>query len=477
MQNRYQDALDYLYGLVNLEHSRIENYAPENISLERPRQLLGYVGDPHQEFESIHIAGTKGKGSVAAITASCLRASGLKVGLYTSPHLQDFRDRIRVLTPDDGDGRISPDQVADLVDMLRPIVDHVPGITWYELVTTMAFFHFKEQAVDLAVVEVGLGGRLDATNLLAPLVTVITSLSLDHTYLLGDTLPEIAAEKGGIIKQGVPVITSPQSPEALAVLHQIAREKEASMVVIGRDWMYEPGLSAKLRANGKDEWRQEIIVTKSADNSFLPSNTRFNLALAGRHQQENAVVALATLDAVQRFYPQIILESVKLGLENVDWPGRLQLLAHGQESPTVLLDCAHNVDSAQKLASTLINDCVYEDLWLLIGVTVDKDVRGILKVFLPLTGKVILTASSHPRATAPAELRRLANELGYETRSSSSVEEALTLVWREAGPGDLICVTGSIFIVGDLLNHWEGLQSELLTVGGQPSVRANSVIR
>ncbi len=476
MQDRYQDALDYLYGLVNFEHSRIENYAPENISLERPSQLLGYVGDPHQGFESIHIAGTKGKGSVAAIIATCLRASGLSVGLYTSPHLQDFRDRIRILTPDDGDGRISPDQVVDLVDMLRPIVDRVPGITWYELVTTMAFLHFKNQAVDMAVVEVGLGGRLDATNLLSPMVTVITSLSLDHTHLLGDTLPEIAAEKGGIIKHDIPVITSSQRPEALVVLDQIAREKETSMVVIGRDWMYEPGLSTKLRANGESEWRQEIVVTKSPDDSFIPSNTRFSLALAGQHQQENAMVALATLDFVHRSYSQIDVETIRQGLAFVQWPGRLQLLTHGHGRPTILLDCAHNVDSAQKLALTLTNDCAFDELWLLIGVTVDKDVRGVLNVLLPMTGKVILTASSHPRATTPAELLQLANELGFKPRSSSSVAEAIATAWQEAGSGDLICVTGSIFIVGDLLNQWEGLQSELLTISGQPPVRANSVI-
>jgi dihydrofolate synthase/folylpolyglutamate synthase len=200
------------------------------------------------------------------------------------------------------------------------------------------------------------------------------------------------------------------------------------------------------------------------------------LALAGQHQQENAMVALATLDFVHRSYSQIDVETIRQGLAFVQWPGRLQLLTHGHGRPTILLDCAHNVDSAQKLALTLTNDCAFDELWLLIGVTVDKDVRGVLNVLLPMTGKVILTASSHPRATTPAELLQLANELGFKPRSSSSVAEAIATVWQEAGPGDLICVTGSIFIVGDLLNQWEGLQSELLTISGQPPVRANSVI-
>jgi dihydrofolate synthase/folylpolyglutamate synthase len=246
MSDRYQEAVNFLYSFVNFEHRQIETYAPENISLNRPRQLLNFLGNPHLSFHSIHIAGTKGKGSVAAMCAACLREAGLSVGLYTSPHLQDFRDRIRILQPEDGDGRIHPERVADLVDELKPAVDQVLELTWYELVTALAFLHFADEKVDIAVVEVGLGGRLDATNLLHPLVSVITSLSFDHTYLLGNTLSEIAAEKGGIIKPGVPVVTSSQEPEAMHRLIQIAEFQGAPMTVIGRDWDWLPGPSAKL---------------------------------------------------------------------------------------------------------------------------------------------------------------------------------------------------------------------------------------
>lgn len=461
MNDRYLEAVDYLYSFVNFEHRQIETYAPENISLDRPEQLLNYLGNPHLSFHSIHIAGTKGKGSVAAMCATCLREAGLTVGLYTSPHLQDFRDRIRVLQPDDGDGRIPPERVAELVEELKPAVDQVPDLTWYELVTALAFLHFAYEKVDIAVVEVGLGGRLDATNLLHPLVSVITSLSFDHTYLLGNTLSEIAAEKGGIIKPGVPVIVSPQEPEAMQQLIHIAESQGAPMTIIGRDWDWLPGPSAKLGQHHGNRWDQKIVITKAPAQTFIPLKTRFSLALAGRHQQENALVAIAALNAIQSSYPTITIESVTNGLAHVNWPGRLQVLAHGNGCPIVLLDCAHNVDSARKLALTLKKDCVYEELWLVLGATVDKDVKGILSVLLPVADKVILTASSHPRACTPAELLQVATDLGYEVIPKTNVTDAFITAWRKAGPDDLICITGSIFVVGDLLNQWESLQSEL----------------
>lgn len=462
MNNRYQEAVDYLYSFVNFEHRQIETYAPENISLDRPRKLLNYLGNPHFSFNSIHIAGTKGKGSVAAMCAACLREAGLTVALYTSPHLQDFRDRVRVLRPEDGDGRIHPERVADLVGELKPAIDRVPDLTWYELVTALAFLHFAYEKVDFAVVEVGLGGRLDATNLLQPLVSVITSLSFDHTYLLGNTLSEIAAEKGGIIKPGVPVVTSSQEPEAMQELVQIAESQGAPMTIIGRDWDWRPGPSAKLGQDHQNGWDQEILITKTPPKAFISPNTQFSLSLAGRHQQENALVAIAALNAIQPDYPAVDVNSVRRGMAKVNWPGRLQVLHHGNGHPIVLLDCAHNVDSAKKLALTLEKDCVYQELWLVLGMTVDKDVVGILRVLLSLTDKVFLTASSHPRACSPAELLQMATDLGYEVVPSTNVADAFKTAWREAGPDDLICIAGSIFVVGDLLNQWEGLQFELL---------------
>lgn len=470
MSDGYQEALDYLYSFVNFEHRQIETYAPENISLERPKELLGFLGNPHHSIKSIHIAGTKGKGSVAVMCAACLRESGLTVGLYTSPHLQSFRDRIRVLRPGGGDGRIDPRRVADLVGELKVAAKQVPDLTWYELVTAIAFLHFAYEEVDIAVVEVGLGGRLDATNLLQPLVSVITSLSLDHTYLLGDTLPEIAMEKGGIIKPGVPVVTASQEPEAMDRLIGIASSRQAPMFIICRDWDWIPGPRVKLGEQVKNGWNQDIIVSRTPPKTFIPTDTRFTIALAGRHQQENALVALAALNVIKPHFPTLTIQTVSRGLAKVTWLGRMQVLVQGNGQPTVLLDCAHNVDSAEKLTLTLKEDCTYKDLTLILGATVDKDVQGILHVLLPLSDKIILTASSHPRACSPGDLMTMATDLGYEAFPSRSVADAFTTAWRTSGPQDLICVTGSIFVVGDLLNQWEGLKSELLAEDSLPII-------
>ncbi len=464
MDGSYQEALEYLYSFVNFEHRQIDQYAPENISLERPAHLLDLLGNPHLAFQSIHIAGTKGKGSVSAMCAACLRAAGYTVGLYTSPHLLDFRDRIRILSPDDADGRITPERVVALVDRLKQVVDAVPGLTWYELITAIGFLHFAQEHVDVAVVEVGLGGRLDATNVLTPLVSVITSLSLDHTYLLGDSLKEIAIEKAGIIKPGVPVVSAPQASEAMIQLVETARSKLAPMTVIGRDWDYEPGQHSGMDLWAASGWKQKLTVTKAPATAIISPMTTLTLALAGRHQQENTMVALAALDAIRKNYPALTAECISEGLANVVWPGRLQVLSYGQRQPTLLVDCAHNVDSAEKLAWALIHDYEFKDLLLVIGVTVDKDVTGILKVLLPITDRVILTVASHPRASDPETLHQLVTELGHEAQISHSVWEAVLAAWQKAGPDDLICVTGSIFVVGDLLNNWEGLQSELAAV-------------
>jgi dihydrofolate synthase/folylpolyglutamate synthase len=461
----YEEALNYLQGFINLEHRRLEKYAPENYSLDRPAKLLEYLGSPHLDFPSIHIAGTKGKGSVAAMCAAILRLIGLKVGLYTSPHLQDFRDRIRVISQEDGNGRIDPDRVMHLANELKSAAEIVPGLTWYELVTAMAFRHFSDEKVDIAVVEVGLGGRLDATNILTPLVSVITSLSLDHTYLLGNTLDEIATEKGGIIKPGIPVVSAPQAVEAEDKLASIARSNKAPFTLVGRDWDCQLVLPKSTDVQLRTADGQEIIITRTPIGAFIRTGVHFSIALMGYHQVENALVALAALDTIHSYFPELTTEKAQLGLATVDWPGRLQVLIQGTAHPTVLVDCAHNVDSAEKLALALKENYRYKNLLLVLGVTADKDIIGIMKALLPQAHQTFVTASTHPRACPPGELLRLATQLGQRSQVSDNVADALVAAWKAAGPKDLICFTGSIFVVGDLLNQWEGLQSTVLAIG------------
>jgi dihydrofolate synthase/folylpolyglutamate synthase len=451
----YGAAIDYLYSFINLEHKRMDRYMASKMDPTRPGRLLAHLGSPHEGLLAIHIAGTKGKGSVAAMCAACLRAAGLKVGLYTSPHVQEFRERIRVLTADDADGLIPEADFVNRVEQLKTAVPHFPGITWFEIVTAIAFLHFAQEQVDVAVIEVGLGGRLDATNIITPLVSAITSLSLDHTYLLGDTLDKIAFEKGGIIKPGVPVVTASQKPEAMDVLLNIAAEREAPMSVVGRNWQYE----GEGRA---DDGLARLTITQSPDPTFIPPQTSFALSLVGEHQLENATVALAALQVVRPRFPGLTLTAVQTGLLSTHWTGRLQIVHQAQGTPTLLVDCAHNVDSAIKLSQALAHDFTYDKLILVFGATADKDVTGMIPHLFALAATTIVTVSSHPRAASPSELALAASDLGLSVLVSPTVSTAVTHAWHLAGPSDLICVTGSIFIVGDLLNEWKQLETELL---------------
>jgi dihydrofolate synthase/folylpolyglutamate synthase len=435
MSLSYSEALDYIYSFTNYEVKPEYRYAPDVIDPTRPKRLLALLGDPQDAYPSIHIAGTKGKGSVAAICASALRAVGLRTGLYTSPHLQSFGERIQI------DGYMIPDdELAALVDEIRPVVDEIDGITTFEVITALAFLYFARQQVDIAVVEVGLGGRLDATNVVEPVVSVITSLSLDHTHLLGETLPEIAGEKGGIIKPGVPVVTAWQPSEALAVLHAIADERGAPLTTIGQDWWYELD---EVTLDGQ---------TFRAGKRGEPGHS-YTLPLIGEHQVLNGTVALAALDIVRERRPGLGLESenIRQGLALVRWPGRFQVVGR---RPVVVLDGAHNVDSAFKLRRTL--ERVFPDQCriLVLGVTAEKDVGGIIRALAPVADEIIVTAANHPRAATAADLGRQVQEAGFWCAVSSSVADGLGMALAMAGPSDVICVTGSLFVVGDALTAW-----------------------
>lgn len=455
----YEAALHFLYQFVNYERKMTEIYAPEKMDPFRPARILYAAGDPQRKYPTIHIAGTKGKGSVAAMCATALRAAGLRVGLYTSPHLQDLRERIRVITPEDVRGHISKEDFVRLVNELHRITHDMRELTWFELLTALAFMHFAEQEVDVAIVEVGLGGRLDATNVVMPVVSVITSLSLDHTGLLGDTVAQIAAEKGGIIKHGVPVVCAPQAPEAQDVIAEIAKEHRAPLTVVGEAWAYT---SETVTVAGECCAQQAITITRAPDSAAIQPGQHLTLALRGNYQGENAVVALAALELARPHLPALTAEAMTQGLTKVIWPGRLQFLDVTDEQPSVLVDGAHNADSAEKLARYLQEACHYHQLWMILGITADKNVHGILKPLLPLASQTIVTKADNPRATAPELLRKEARELGYDVLVADDIEAAMVQVMEHAKPADLVCVAGSLYIVGDLLNCWDGLKSRLL---------------
>ncbi len=448
VEQAYQEALDYLYGFINLEQKTIDRYHASKMDRERPRHLLDLLGDPHLRYQTIHIAGTKGKGSVAAICAAVMSAAGLRVGLYTSPHLRDFRERIRIVSPADPEGCISKSDFVKYLDEVKPLLEDVPGVTWFEIVTAVAFQYFAKQKVVAAVIEVGLGGRLDATNAVEPLVSVITSLSLDHTNLLGNSLSQIANEKGGIIKHGVPVVSASQPEEALMQLKEIAIERECPFSVIGHNWKFT-GHS------------RELTITHSADEAFIPVPTTFELALAGEHQLENAAVALAALNEVRNYFPEMTLPAIRQGLAEVQWDGRLQMVYESDDQPTFLVDTAHNADSASKLVAALTHDYSYQRLWFIFGAPTDKAIGQMMVLLFPLADGIIVSSADHPRAASPHQLAVQARDLGFEAMEIDDVDQALITAFELAEPGDLICATGSIIFVGDLLNQWDSLKSEL----------------
>lgn len=451
----FSAALDYLYSFINFERKKQDRYMASKIDTERPLRLMMALDSPHTRYPVLHVAGTKGKGSVSAMCAASLRAAGLKVGLYTSPHLVDFRERIRILTPSDADGRIPEDAFVQHIDRIKQLVPEIPDVTWFEVLTAVAFLHFATNEVDAAVIEVGLGGRLDATNVVTPLVSVITSLSLDHTEFLGDTLAQIAYEKGGIIKPGIPVVSAPQPPQALHKLRDIAAQRQSPLTVVGEAWRFVGQRPSPLG--------QLLRLTQTPSDSLIPVDTAVPLPLLGEHQLENATVAIAALTAVQAHFPTLTTTAVQQGLAQVQWNGRLQILHPGSATtPMLLVDCAHNPDSAQKLRQALTTLFDYRRLWFIIGAPADKDVAGVLQQLLPLGSGLITTTASHPRSMPPADMVALAESLGFSGSATPDMATAIRQAWRQAKPGDLICVTGSIIVVGDLLNQWDSLQSQLL---------------
>ncbi len=444
----YHDALRYLYSLVDYEKRRVEHYTPREFKLERVDEFLEKLGNPHHSYPTLHIAGTKGKGSVSAMLAAMTRAGGLRTALYISPHLHTYRERIQI----DGEP-IARETLADLVAEVRPAVESVEGLTLFEVTTGIAFLYFARQHVDIGVIEVGLGGRLDATNVITPEVSVITSLSLDHTRLLGNTVADIAREKGGIIKPGVPVVSAPQKPEAMAVLEAIAAERDAPLTVVGQDWTWE-ALQHNLE-------QQTIAVRRTQTPSAYDGV--YTLSLLGDFQQENATVAIATAAMLNaNGYTWAAPATVRTGLAQTQWPGRMEIL---QREPPVVIDCAHNPYSAEMLAHSL-KTWFPDTRWLLVfGASNDKDVPNVLEALLPLCERVWATRSHHPRSAAPENLAAQCTAMGKEADIVTEPPRALALALEHLKPGLGVITTGSIFLVADVRAAWAQQKGLSLPLG------------
>jgi dihydrofolate synthase/folylpolyglutamate synthase len=423
----YREAIGFLFGLQ--KHGI-------KLGLDKTERILSLLKNPQRSFRAVHIAGTNGKGSVSAMIASILRAHGFSVGLFTSPHLVSFTERIRI-----GGEQISEREVIGLTDEIRALLDahaeEVPHPTFFEFVTAMAFVYFSRMRVDWAVVEVGMGGRLDATNILAPEISVITRIGYDHKEFLGETLTEIAGEKAGIIKRGVPVVAAPQEQEAERVIVSTAGQRDAALSMYGREF------SGELKSTGLEgtafDYRDDAGTLQDL---YTP--------LGGEHQVMNACVALkAAKVALERSATNARVrdELIRGGLASTRWSGRLEVM---RRSPMIVIDGAHNPQAAEALAAFIaryLTDC---RIILVAGVMSDKDVSGILSPLLPRASETIFTAPAYARAASPERLAEYAASQGFSSTVTASVKEAIEEAVRRAkGEKDLVLITGSFYTIGE----------------------------
>lgn len=420
----YQEAMEYLEQLTKFGW---------NPGLSRIEKLMELLGNPERDYKVIHIGGTNGKGSTSKMIASILQQAGQKVGLFTSPHLHSYTERIQI------NGRLIPkERVAQLLTALKPLLDGMveqgyEHPTEFEVSTALALLYFSQEKVDFAVMEVGMGGIIDSTNVVQPLVAVITNVGMDHMDYLGNTIEEIARVKAGIIKPGCRVVTAADRPEALEIIKNTCREKGVELTIVGQDVLYEVD---KLQENGT------LFSVQGLKGSYRELFT----PLAGVHQAVNGATAVAAIEALSFFGIEISPEAIRKGLAAARWPGRLEILA---ENPTVLIDAAHNVDGAKTLRQALENVFHYRHLVFVLGMLADKEREKVLALLGPLADKIVVTKPNSPRAGRWQEMADMARKYTDKVYMIEDIQQAVEkgLSWAE--PEDLLCITGSFYMVAE----------------------------
>ena len=438
MSRDYAEALEYLYSLTNYEVKLASQYAGQLFELTRMERLLDAMEHPEDRFRSVHVAGTKGKGSTSAMVASVLVAAGQRTGLFTSPHLHTFRERIQVNGEPIPEGAL----VAHL-RRLRPLFDTLQGLTTFEATQAIAFDYFVAQGVGWAVIEVGLGGRLDTTNVIRPEVAVITPVSFDHMLVLGDTLEAIAREKAGIIKPQTPVVSAPQPAPAANVIRHVAAHLSAPLIMVGEQWTHE-----FQSADMDGQWftvRGPGVVLRDL---FIP--------LLGPHQLVNATTALAALWTLRQRGLELPEEAIREGLRAVRWPARLEVLSR---EPLVIADGAHNGDSMLRLVEALDAHFPGRRRIAVFGSLADKDLPRMFSALLPCVDTVILTRTRHPRAADPHGLAREARTYGTPVTVEPDPEQALRLAIDLAGVDGLVVATGSLSTAAAAREAWRRISN------------------
>jgi dihydrofolate synthase/folylpolyglutamate synthase len=419
---KYKDSLDYLYGLER--HGIV-------FGLANIRNILKPLGNPHEKLKVIHIGGTNGKGSTAAMVQSILSRSGYRVGLYTSPHLLSFTERIRI-----DDREITEAEVVRLTERIREAVgeSRIPEtFTFFDFTTAMAMLYFVEARVDLAILEVGLGGRLDSTNVVDPLLSVITNISMDHRDYLGGTLEAVAREKAGIIKEGRVLVTAAAQPRVVDLFRHICLEKKAPLYRVGRDF--------RGRRTGRRRFHYQGLRLN------LPN---LELKLAGRHQIVNATTALGAIETFGGNGYRIRDEAISEGLRGVQWWGRLEVV---RDSPVVLLDGAHNPAAVKSLKEAIAEEFPYERLLVALGIMNDKDYRRIISILVPLADMTILCKPRCERAAPPQVLLDEVKRIKRKGEIVEDVGEAVQHLLSMASERDLICITGSFYTIGEAKDY------------------------
>lgn len=433
----YLEAITYLESLIDYERTPAGAAAARVWNLDRIGRMLHEFGDPHLGLRCVHIAGTKGKGSTAAMTASILSAAGLRTGLYTSPHLISFRERIRV------DGRlISEEEVVSLVERALPVIEslrtsEVGPPSFFEVYTLIGFLHFARQQADVVVLEAGLGGRLDATNIAQPLACAITHINFDHMQELGDTIAQIAGEKAGIIKPGACVISSPQLPEALEVLQEVCLERRAQLLVVGQPEGPQVSVTAT-------DLHRQVLTIRTARATYRD----LECPLLGPHQAENAAVAVGLAECLSDRGIHVSEKAIREGIRSVRWPGRFEIVSR---RPYIILDGAHDVAGAAALARTLESLLAGRRIILVLGIQREKDADAIAALLCPLADRAIATASSSPRAIEAHDLQRVLYQHCRHTAAYTPVSLALREALDQARSSDVIVITGSLYVVGEAM--------------------------
>lgn len=432
----YQQAITYLFEKTDYERQHKLRYNVTTFDLKRMNLLLKGLGDPHKKTKMVHIAGTKGKGSTATMLAKMIEANGYSVGLYTSPHVMSLHERITINSE-----MIDKKMMLGLMNRLHPVIEKLiksdDAPTFFEIMTALAFLHFADNEVDFAIIETGLGGRLDSTNVVEPKLVGITSISIDHQNLLGPTIDSIAKEKAGVIKKGVPVVTVQQEPAAMRILKKLAVSQKAPLAITGKDIDF----SYRFESSREHGPHTRICLTTSSSQF-----EHLRVPLPGEHQAINCGLALAMLDNLKNQGYKIDDQKAVTGLSEVKLSGRMEIVC---EDPRILIDAAHNAASVRALIQAIGQHVPYDSMIIIFGCNSDKDVRGMLTELQYGADKVIFTRSNSPKAVFPSELAEMYTELcGKMCQTTLSLKEAIRVAGNAVSKEDLICVTGSFYLVG-----------------------------